>query len=298
MKSIEIKILNYKILDYHNPEIFSKIKENLTKKNKILLSRLDGDVKYLIEQDVINLLQSKRRYPNAKPLNNDNYWFKYIGQDKIYIYPKIKGGLFGSSFNPLSPIIDGFNDYVITPLKEIGKIFVYLWKMLVIIFKGFVWLFLLFKWFFVDFLRPIALLKDVIGGAVALTRLIFVGFVDVMVGLFRWLINTLFTPVFGGLWGWDQDELGKEDEFINTKGEKQKNGLVEKGCGNDGSRKCYRTSDGKVPFSIIIATILLPPLGVFMEFGLGHWINIIICICLTMVYYLPGLIYAFLLIYA
>ncbi len=40
----------------------------------------------------------------------------------------------------------------------------------------------------------------------------------------------------------------------------------------------------------IIAAILLPPLGVFLEVGLGthFWINVI----LTLLFYFPGLIHA------
>ena len=54
--------------------------------------------------------------------------------------------------------------------------------------------------------------------------------------------------------------------------------------------KCYRTSDGLVPFSVIIATVLCPPVGVFMEYGITGWLNILICIMLTFLFYFPGLI--------
>jgi uncharacterized membrane protein YqaE (UPF0057 family) len=61
--------------------------------------------------------------------------------------------------------------------------------------------------------------------------------------------------------------------------------------------KCYRTGDGLVPFSVIIATILCPPIGVYMEYGLFGWINILICALLTLAFYFPGLIYALILLY-
>jgi uncharacterized membrane protein YqaE (UPF0057 family) len=61
--------------------------------------------------------------------------------------------------------------------------------------------------------------------------------------------------------------------------------------------KCYRTSDGMIPFSVIIATVLCPPVGVFMEYGLFGWINILICALLTLAFYFPGLIYALILLY-
>ena len=61
--------------------------------------------------------------------------------------------------------------------------------------------------------------------------------------------------------------------------------------------KCYRTSDGLIPFSVIIATVLCPPIGVFMEYGLFGWFNILICALLTLAFYFPGLIYALILLY-
>ena len=33
-------------------------------------------------------------------------------------------------------------------------------------------------------------------------------------------------------------------------------------------KKCYAKPDGKIPFNVIIGTIVCPPLGVFMEYGL------------------------------
>jgi uncharacterized membrane protein YqaE (UPF0057 family) len=61
--------------------------------------------------------------------------------------------------------------------------------------------------------------------------------------------------------------------------------------------KCYRTSDGLVPFSVVIATVLCPPVGVFMEYGLTGILNIVICAVLTLAFYFPGLIYALILLY-
>jgi uncharacterized membrane protein YqaE (UPF0057 family) len=119
----------------------------------------------------------------------------------------------------------------------------------------------------------------------------------VFFGIIRYIVNTLFGPLFGNIWGWDQDTYNKEgNQEDNSSIKKTKGGLVENTCGSN-ERKCFRTEEGKIPFTVIIATIFMPPLGVFMEFGLSYWINIIICIMLTMFYYLPGLIYALLLIF-
>ena len=55
--------------------------------------------------------------------------------------------------------------------------------------------------------------------------------------------------------------------------------------------------DGKIPFNVIIGTIICPPLGVFMEYGLSGWINILTCILLCLFLYFPGLIYALICLY-
>jgi len=64
-----------------------------------------------------------------------------------------------------------------------------------------------------------------------------------------------------------------------------------------GDKKCYKTPDGTVPFSVVISTILCPPVGVFMEYGILGWFNILICALLTLMFYFPGLIYALILLY-
>ena len=52
-----------------------------------------------------------------------------------------------------------------------------------------------------------------------------------------------------------------------------------------------------IPTSILLSTVLLPPLGLFMELGLKGWFNILLCALLTFFYYFPGLIYALIIIY-
>ena len=63
-------------------------------------------------------------------------------------------------------------------------------------------------------------------------------------------------------------------------------------------KKCYLTNTNTVPFSVILGTILCPPIGVFMDMGITGWLNILICILLTLLFYIPGLVYALLVIYA
>lgn len=68
-------------------------------------------------------------------------------------------------------------------------------------------------------------------------------------------------------------------------------------CPNGNGRKCYRTPDGGVPATVIIATVLFPPAGVFMELGLTGFIQILVCLLLTFMFYFPGLIYALIVLY-
>tara|TARA_B100000902_G_scaffold398353_2_gene464835 strand:- start:1234 stop:1854 length:621 start_codon:yes stop_codon:yes gene_type:complete len=164
-----------------------------------------------------------------------------------------------------------------------------------IIFLGklFTWFAHLISWFATDFININMLFNDLIGGIVRITRIVVIGLTDIFFGMLRYIVNTLFTPIFGNIWGWDQSDLNKNSE-INRKSGKKGN----KKCNNkEGDAKCFSVDDDKVPFTVIIATIFMPPLGVFMRFGLSYWINIIICIGLTMLYYLPGLIYALLLLF-
>ena len=53
-----------------------------------------------------------------------------------------------------------------------------------------------------------------------------------------------------------------------------------------------------MPFSVLLGTIVCPPLGVFMEYGFTGWFNILICLALTLLFYFPGLFYALLIIYS
>jgi uncharacterized membrane protein YqaE (UPF0057 family) len=69
------------------------------------------------------------------------------------------------------------------------------------------------------------------------------------------------------------------------------------GLGLDINIDLSAKSESGLPLSIILLTVLLPPLGLFMELGLKNWINIAFCALLTAFYYFPGLIYALIILY-
>ena len=57
-------------------------------------------------------------------------------------------------------------------------------------------------------------------------------------------------------------------------------------------QKCFRPKeDGTIPTTILVSTILCPPLGMFMMYGMTGWLKILISTFLTFAYYIPGLIY-------
>ena len=109
----------------------------------------------------------------------------------------------------------------------------------------------------------------------------------VIFNIFKRVVNYVGDNILNSVFGWDNtpDSNNKEDK---------QSGYFQDECNDN---KCYAAPDGTVPFPVIIATILCPPVGVFMEYGLTGWFQLIICAVLTLVFYFPGLIYALILIY-
>jgi uncharacterized membrane protein YqaE (UPF0057 family) len=186
------------------------------------------------------------------------------------IYPRIRGG----------GILDLF-----ASILQIGKVFFFLLDLVVWLGKFIVWLvfFLIavLKFMFVD------LIFDFYNSIVLIIVTIFKLPVDIIIGLVAWVTNGI-----GGwmttIWGWDQSNLTKAD----------KNSNYFKGIDRNKGRKCYLTNNNKVPFSILLGTIICPPMGVFMDLGMTGWFNIMICLMLTLMFYVPGLVYALLVIYS
>lgn len=67
---------------------------------------------------------------------------------------------------------------------------------------------------------------------------------------------------------------------------------------SDPEYRCYGPKDdGTIPTTILISTILCPPLGTFMMFGIKGWLYILISALLSLIFYIPGLIYTLVLFY-
>lgn len=169
----------------------------------------------------------------------------------------ISGGGIGDAFKDVGDGITG----AFAPLIDF---FVFLFDVVV-------WLFEFIIWLFRDVLNPSVWTEDAIMGAFIGLQILGASLMDACIALIRELFNRVFGPFANGIWG-DEYESKKES-------------------------KCYATPDCTVPYPVLLATVILPPLGVFMELGLKGWLNILICAILTLAYYLPGLIYALILLY-
>lgn len=161
-------------------------------------------------------------------------------------------------------IKENFGDGITDIFEPVVDFFEFIWKMIE-------WSFLVFIWLFTDILNPMVWINDAVEGAFVGLKLIANIMLDAFVAFVSKIFNVIFNPFMKGIFGDDWES--KNDS------------------------KCYAVSDCSVPYPILFATIILPPLGVFMELGLKGWLNILICALLTLLYYVPGLIYALILLY-
>ncbi len=248
---------------------------------------------------------------NGKILSRLNNIYPNGDKLQIELIPKMKGGIF-DSFDPtdiideikdwimdiINTILDGFMyifdniyNYVIKPIigvflliknisLSIAKFFIYL-------FNFAVWLGNVIKWIFTEILNIPLFFTDFLKAIMTIIYSMFATVINIAYVFFQNSVNTVGNLVAGSFWGWDQSNLSKSDKNSDYY-KKQKQ------CKN---KKCYLNQDNKVPFSVLLGTILCPPLGVFMEYGATGWFNVIICAVLTLFFYFPGLFYALLIIY-
>ena len=155
--------------------------------------------------------------------------------------------------------VKGALEPIINFFEDAGRIFIWLYKLMI--------------WLVVDILNPTVWFKGFIKGLFDGTRIVILFILEFCLTLIKKAFNTILGPVFSNIWGYDMTDK------------------------NNKCKKCFSTKTGSLPFSVIIGTILMPPLGVFMELGLVGWINILICALLTAAFYFPGLIYALMILY-
>jgi len=186
--------------------------------------------------------------------------------------------IIGQVFQLLGPIVK--------PVVGIGKVFIFLIQFIVWFGKFIYWFIMFVIWAFSDLLNPIKLIADFWGSIVLILLTLMNTVFGVIMGLAAFVVNQV-GQWMSGFWGWDQSGLTKQD----------KESKYFQGIDRNKGRKCYLTNNNRVPFSVLLGTILCPPLGVFMDMGLTGWMNIFICALLTLIFYVPGLFYALLVIY-
>ena len=240
---------------------------------------------------------------------NDNYFFikdsKLLSyNDNIYntntntnthnhvitieCFRKLRGGIgIMDILNAVLEAILAFFDPIVNPILMIGEIFIFLINLIQWFFKFIVWLVEFVFWIFSDLLNPINFTSDFFHSILVIITTIFSTIFNIIMAFVALAANTIGTWI-QGFWGWDMSSLNKNDKdsnyfksFDRTKGQKS-----------------YISRSNTVPFSIILGTILCPPMGVFMDLGITGWFNILICCMLTLLFYLPGLCYALLIIYS
>ena len=211
------------------------------------------------------------------------------------LLPKTRGGsLFSDIINSILKVVFKIFDPILKPIRAIVNCILILVKWLLYTINAILWIVKLHIWFFLTFLPSLP--ADIMLLVKNLSVLLF----DATIGAVSTLARKGFNKV-GDMTvnavsaGWDNvpDKTDKKtnsdsaDDDDNTRN----NNTCTKG------QKCYKSADGTIPFSVIIATVLCPPIGVFMEYGITGWVNILICALLTLVFYFPGLIYALILLY-
>ncbi len=222
-----------------------------------------------------------------------------IGQtdiiERFYMVPKTRGGgIFDSILNGILSFFGKIFSPIIKPIRAIINTILLIIKILLYIGAFITWMIRLHIWFFLVFLPSLP--ADIMLMVKSLTYLIIDGLIGWVMVMARRVFNkfgdmTLKSVMTGADNVPDSDADEKNSQFFS----KEKASADGKDCGY--GTKCYKTTEGTIPFSVIIATILCPPVGVFMEYGITGWFNIAICALLTLIFYFPGLIYALILLY-
>lgn len=236
--------------------------------------------------------------------SSNTYYLTYIG--KILPVIDIPISMYGIQNNSIINLeyrlTGGGNVFtlLIDFFKSLGELVLLIYPGILFIGKLLFWLAQVLIWMFKEFLNPVNIVTDLMGSIIKISRFVILIGADICMSFVKSGFNIIFEPLFGNIWGWDYDTTtdniiySGDSNDTNEKSNKEKVGY--KRCSKDG-KICYNTGYDTIPFSVIMATILMPPLGVLMEFGISYWVNIIICGILTLMFYFPGLLYALILLY-
>ena len=237
-------------------------------------------------------------------LNIQDFLIKYLNSDntfncsRIYITSSTKlisryetvNNLIKTGFVTLEihPTLDGGGGLIdmFMGIIKIGEFFSIIPDIIIWLGKTILWLFQFIPWFLGTFLNPMSVGKDIVGALMTIMTAILMIPIDLFFALTQYGAMTLGN-MMSSIWGWDQSNLTEEDKKSNYFKDSQ----------NCNDKKYYLGENNTVPFSVLLGTIVCPPMGVFMVYGFTGWINIFICLALTMLFYFPGLFYALLIVY-
>jgi uncharacterized membrane protein YqaE (UPF0057 family) len=231
-----------------------------------------------------NLCRGEYYITTRTKLINYDWNFNENPENFYQVHIKVKGGL-----GPLIAIIifvlismkSAIEFLVKLPkfVKSLLDFFKKVGKNIVKLLQFLKWLFFdLPKWLITEIFNPINLINQLVSAIFAVVRLLCLGVLDGISGFIRYFVNMVFEPIVSGFWGY----VPKGD-----KNSKDTNPRM----------RSFEQPKNKVAFPVIISTVILPPMGLFMELGLKGWMNLLICCILTLFYYFPGLIYALIILY-
>ncbi len=214
-------------------------------------------------------------------LINKDWNFKESQSSYYEIHLKIKGG-----FGGFGRLIVGIMTIIQMAMK-IPDIFMWAIDMIV--------------WFCTQVLNPLLFFQDIGLSIVVILKLFVMTVLDACTGVVKLLVDTVFNPILSSFWGYVPEDDKITDQDVEKKGKKNRdnfaNVTASKSTNGKCKTRCIEPPATNIPLSVVLATILLPPLGVFMELGLKGWFNILLSALLTMMYYFPGLIYALIVLY-
>ena len=254
--------------------------KNITTINELVIYLQNNEIN--INDKYLSLFKNYFILYNNKIISNDTKLYTLFNDnepknenEKFYSFELIEKQNGGGIISSFMSII------------KIGEFFMQLGKLIVWLLKFLLWFVRFLIWFFIDFLNPVNFINDFYHSIMLITLTICRIPFELIVASFKICIN-IVGGWMQGFWGWDMSSLTKAD----------KNSLYFKSFNRKAGQKIYYTQQNTIPFSIIIGTILCPPMGVFMDLGTSGWLNIIVCCLLTLLFYLPGLCYALLIIYS
>ena len=258
--------------DIINDEINDEISDKNNNKNKNDI--FDINEYFFIKDGVIINSSAELFYENE----NTNHIIN------LECHKRIKGG---SILDSILDVIFGVFDPIVKPIIAIGEFFIFLVKALFWLIKFMIWLVQFVMWLLFDLLNPLNFFTEFTKTLMLIVVTVCKVPFDLILVLYKMGVNTI-AGWMQGFWGWDMSSLTKND----------KNSPYFQSFNKNKGQKVYYTNSNTVPFSIILGTIICPPMGVFMDLGLSGWLNIIVCCLLTLLFYIPGLCYALLIIYS